>query len=188
MSNPTNVFDAGKAIVEQLTPLEPDQRARVLRWVAESLDITLHVKSQVHERTSSIQPTEADTPEPSAPASTAVGADIKTFITSRAPKSDMQFATAVAYYYRFEAPVAQRKDAIDAETLQDATRLCGVARLANPGNSLGNAAGQGYLDRAGGGQFKINTVGENLVAMAQTSPRAPNSPQARKRGRKASKQ
>jgi len=49
----------------------------------------------------------------------------------RKPRNDVQFAAAVAYYYRFEAPPADRKEAIDKEDLQEAARKAGRERFAN---------------------------------------------------------
>jgi hypothetical protein len=91
--------------------------------------------------------------------------DIKSFVTSKDPKSDNQFAATVAYYYRFEAPHNERRETISAEILQEATRLSGRNRLGDPGKTLRNAKDTGYLDVADRGEYRINTVGENLVAM-----------------------
>ena len=44
MTTTANDFDAAKAIVEQLKDMEKERQQRILRWVAESLDLTLHVK------------------------------------------------------------------------------------------------------------------------------------------------
>jgi hypothetical protein len=93
------------------------------------------------------------------------GQDIKSFVTEKKPRSDQQFATAVAYYYRFVAPQGERRDTINTSTLQEATRLVGRTRLANPKNTLNNSKNQGYLNNAARGEYSINTVGENLVAM-----------------------
>ena len=84
-------------------------------------------------------------------------------------KSDNQFAAAVAYYYKFEAPADQRKDAINAEDLVDACRKAQRKRPNKPGQVLVNALHQGLLDKAERGQYRINSVGENLVAMVLPS-------------------
>ena len=82
------------------------------------------------------------------------------------PSSDMQFAATVAYYYRFEAPPSERKESIDSNILQNTARLANRKRLSKPGQTLINAGFNGMLDRADEkGFYKINTVGENLVAM-----------------------
>ena len=40
-----------------------------------------------------------------------------------------------------------------------------VAVVANPGKTLNNAKSLGYLDSSSPGEFTINSVGENLIAM-----------------------
>jgi hypothetical protein len=77
----------------------------------------------------------------------------------------VQFAATVAYYYRFEAPPANRGETINGDTLQEAARLAGRTRLSNPAQTLRNAKNLGYLDGGSPGEFAINSVGENLVAM-----------------------
>jgi hypothetical protein len=92
--------------------------------------------------------------------------DIKRFIEVKKPRNDVQYAAAVAYYYRFEAPPSEKKDAITGEDLQASTRLSGHDRFKSPLQTLNNAHNLGLLDRGQErGTFVINTVGENLVAM-----------------------
>jgi hypothetical protein len=155
-------FDLAKEIFDKLKDLSTDRRDRVLRWVAEGLGTplppaqTLALSAQPH-----VQPALASSHAGVAPASV----DIKSFIASKAPKSDTQFAAAVAYYYRFEAPPAQRRDTIDGQALQEAARLAGRKRVTNPRFTLNNAKAAGYLDGDSSTGFSVNSVGENLVAM-----------------------
>ena len=183
---PADDFEAAKAVFEKLKDLPADRQARVLRWVAEGLGVPAM---------SSIGPI-AGQPPPSVTGSLGVASmpsgsptqkDIKTFVTEKNPRSDNQFAATVAYYYRFEAPPAQRRDTIDAKLLQEATRLIGRSRLANPRFTLNNAKSQGYLDGSARGEFSINTVGENLVAMTlpgdtRSSAKSPKTKKQRKKG------
>jgi hypothetical protein len=162
-------FDAAKAVFEQLKDMPKERQERVLRWISEGLGITATPptppKTQTEIDPFPDTPPEADRAETS-PANAAGGRDIKSFVAEKAPNSDNQFAAVVAYYYRFEAPAAQRLDAIDGAALQDAARLAGRARLSKPRYTLNNAKNAGYLDSVGRGRFAINSVGENLVAMA----------------------
>jgi hypothetical protein len=164
---PKSEFDAAKAIVGELKGFQQEQQDRILRWVAESLKLAMRAQplaspspswndQDVQEPTSGAKPGDTEPP--------ARQGDIKTFVAAKAPRSDIQFATVVAYYYRFEAP--QQKDTIDAETLQDATRLVNRERLTKPHLTRNNAKNQGYLDSVSRGIFRINAVGENLVSMA----------------------
>lgn len=95
----------------------------------------------------------------------------------KAPKSDQQFAAVVAYFYQFEAPSNQRKEAIDVETMKNAARLAARKQPPNWRFTLANAKNAGYLDSAGNGNYKLSSVGENLVAInlpgnAASAPRA----------------
>ncbi len=158
-----SVFDAAKAIAQTLADFKKPDQERALRYAAEELGIQLAgpaVGSVTHHP---LPPPPGGTTPPPPPAGRAQ--DIRTFVQAKLPKSDNQFAAVVAYFYRFEAPTEQRLQSINAETLQEATRRSGRDRLGNPGATLNNAVAQGYLDRAGRGEFTINTVGENLVAM-----------------------
>jgi hypothetical protein len=182
-------FDAGKAIFDLLKDLPPERQERVLRWVAEGLGISLASTSSRTELTR-----HAPVAAPPAPLTPPTpqggpGANIKSFVTTKSPKSDQQFAAAVAYFYRFEAPPDQRRDSIDSDTLQEAARLVGRKRLGKPLATLNNAKAAGYLDSGSRGEFSINSVGENLVAMALPAVGAAaagpaRNPKAKKKGSK----
>ncbi len=155
-------FDTAKAVFEKLKDVPDERRKRILTWVAEGLGIVLQAAPAVSPVVSPHVPsTLVSLPGHS---SQNPPTDIKTFVAAKAPKSDVQFAATVAYYYRFEAPAASRREAIDGDTLQESARLAGRSRLANPRATLNNAKSLGYLDGTRG-EFFINSVGENLVAM-----------------------
>jgi hypothetical protein len=163
-------FDTAKEICERLSAISADRQSRILRWVSELLGVGLGLSGPTHPA-----------PPPAAGlaiASSRSGGNIKTFVEEKRPKSDNQFAAVVAYYYKFEANAAESADSISAETLQNATRLASRHRIVDPGKTLRNAAAQGYLDSAGRGEFRINSVGENLVAMT-----LPGAAEARVRGK-----
>lgn len=168
MTIPVSDFDAAKAVADQLAGMDKDRQQRILRWVAESLSLQLGAGIALPPVPAGGAPQSREgTPSQvggiqQRPATTS---DIKSFVELKKPKSDVQFATVVAYYYRFEAPQDARRDAIDASGLQDAARLAGRRRPPSPKATLNNAKTLGYLDSAERGQFRINSVGENLVAM-----------------------
>src|SRR5437773_6288648 len=157
-------FDAAKAVAEQLKGLEKERQQRILRWVAESLSLELGIATATEwQKAETTASRGAMSAHEEAQLSQRRPADIKTFVDSKRPKSDVQFATVVAYYYRFEASTENRKESIDAATLQEAARLAGRRRLSKPLKTLNNAKTLGYLDSAERGQFGVNSVGENLV-------------------------
>lgn len=173
-----SVFDAAKAIVESLHGLDPKQQEQAIRFASESIGVRAPSSQRREDK--------ASTPEVPHTADTTHSTDIKQFTNAKSPKSDQQFAAVAAYFYRFEAPESDRKDAIDMDDLKDAARL--VANRRVPGVSvLNNAKNAGYLDSAGRGKFKINTVGENLVAMTLPGNGADDSGARRRRKKKANK-
>lgn len=187
MTSQVNDFDAAKAVTDQLKGMDRERQERILRWVAESLGL-------VPSATPGVSPAIAapgvsgHQSEPLAPRTTSKPADIKSFVESKRPKSDVQFAAVVAYYYSFEAPAESRKDAIDAQVLQDAARLAGRRRPPKPRMTLTNAKNLGYLDSPDRGLFRINSVGENLVAMTLPGGEADRPRRSKNKGRRSKKQ
>lgn len=113
--------------------------------------------------------------------------NIKSFVTAKNPRSDVQFAATVAYYFQFEAPQSERKSAINKDDLQDACRKVGRERFKNPYQTLVNAHTLWLLDKgAEKATYSINSVGENLVAMTLPGDINPLSKPAKKRVKKNS--
>ncbi len=150
----TSVFDAAKMIVEALKGLDKSSQALAIRFASESLGL-------------SGMATQTTPPPVSLPdvRGATHSTDIKQFTAAKEPKSDQQFAAVAAYFYRFEAAESARKDTIDAKTVREAARLAGRRQAKNWAFTLTNAKNSGYLDSAGAGQYRINSVGENLVAI-----------------------
>jgi hypothetical protein len=189
MTTSGNDFDAAKAVADQLKGIEKERQQRILRWVAESLGLELGVAPAAERGPGDKGASTEGSASPHGDTHAhrhARTVDIKSFVDVKAPKSDVQFAAVVAYYYRFEAPVETRRESIDAQVLQEAARLTGRRRPPKPLATLNNAKNLGYLDSPERGQFGINSVGENLVAMTLPSsqterPRAKvRSPKVRK--------
>jgi hypothetical protein len=90
--------------------------------------------------------------------------DIRTFFEQKKPRSHIEAATTVAFYYQNLAPSSQRRDTIDKETLEHGFRQ---ARWRLPkviGQILVDAKKAGYFDSGGeSGTYKLSPVGYNLV-------------------------
>lgn len=164
MSKPTDDFEAAREIANILETFNSSDRLRIMRWALEKLGETPSHSSPSGSPISNAQVPSSDstqqinTPGP-AP-------DIRSFIQTKNPKNDVQLAATIAYYYAFEAPNQNRKDSINSTDLTEAIRLANKKRPTRPSQVLNNAKTLGLLDSAGDrGQFRINSVGENLVAM-----------------------
>jgi len=158
-------LEAVRLLIDALTPFDNTERDRIIRWACEKLGVP---QDNINSRSSIIQSkpysnTEVAVSETEGRKKTR---DIKSFIDEKDPKNDQQLAAAVAYYYAFEVPTEQKKYSISSTDLIDACRLAQRKRPTNAGQTLINAAYYGYLDKAeDSGKYKLNAVGENLVAM-----------------------
>jgi hypothetical protein len=186
MSAPkTDDLEAVRIVVETLKDFQPDEQQRIFRWAAEKLGMSLPAASSYTPPPSSPGTPSALPPTPPVPGGTI---DIKTFMADKKPRNDVQYAAAVAYYYRFDAPPADRKEAINKDDLQEATRKSGRDRFGNPLQTLNNAHTLGLLDRgAEKGTFVLNSVGENLVAMTLPDGGTPKKPVKKKAVKKVAK-
>lgn len=179
MSAKVDDLEAVRILAETLQPFTSEDRERIIRWAREKLGMTTGVAPAPATRPQ----TSVDTPRDSAVAVSQGGVDIKTFVTEKAPKSDVHFAATVAYFYQFKSPESQRKDSITKEDLVKACREVQRKQPKVPAQVLVNAYHDGLFDRGGKGSYKLNSVGENLVAMAL--PGTNDTAKAPKRTRKA---
>jgi hypothetical protein len=157
-------LDAAQKIVAELQGMRAEHQALALKFSIETLGLRLPTTAASHVPAASPAPAPQG---PTAPiASVGHSTDIKSFTLLKAPKSDQQFAAVVAYFYQFEAPPDQRKEVIDVETMKNAARLAGRKQAPQWRFTLQNAKNAGYLDAAGEGNYKLSSVGENLVAIS----------------------
>lgn len=193
MAKKTDDLEAVRTVTTALGNFSPEDQERIIRWARERLGLApaprnLPETSAPHVLSVPVLPPPAQPADRTQPP--ASPRDLKSFVTAKNPKSDIQFAATVAYFYRFEASPEQRSNEIDSTTLQDACRLAGRKRFKHPRMTLTNAKNHGLLDMAGEGRYAINTVGENLVAMTlpgqshgSTKAKKPNEPRKRTRNK-----
>lgn len=117
MSKPNkDDLEAVRSISAALEGFDLKDQERILRWAREKIGLPI-----ISEKFTPIFPLR-ETPGPGVvppiPSHDPTRIqDIRSFIQNKAPRTDAQFAAAVAYYSRFEAPEAQRKPAIAADDL-----------------------------------------------------------------------
>jgi hypothetical protein len=163
MTTKADDLEAVRVLVETLHPFTNEDRERIIRWAREKLGMTVAAGGVSSLSAVGTPPAETSAAAPVPGAGAAQ--DIATFVEQKNPKSDVHFAAAVAYYYQFLAPPHERKDAITKEDIVDACRKADRKRPARPAQVLVNAYHEGFLDRREQGQYRLNSVGENLVAM-----------------------
>jgi hypothetical protein len=167
-NNQMDDLEATRQVAAILQPFQEVERERIIRWAREKLGMAAPPEGVAARREGA--PATAPevttggagaTPSGGAPAAT----DIKTFIDAKNPKNGTQFAATVAYFHKFLARDGEKKETIDADDLIDAYRKAERERPKRPGQTLIDAYADGVLDKAERGEYTLNTVGENLVAM-----------------------
>jgi hypothetical protein len=154
---------AMEAIVGALAGLDRDARDRVLAYVAQRLDLT--DVSAVR-----VPAPPADEPSPVPEPGNRQVHDIRTLKAEKQPRSANEMAAVIAYYLAELASNEERKDTISKSDLEKYFKQAGYPLPKEIGYTLGNAAKAGYFDREGGGRFKLNPVGHNLVAHSLPTP------------------
>ena len=181
MTKPIDDLEATRQVAALLEPFQPAERERIIRWVREKLGMEVALGQPTRPPGAAfaqapvIAGPSGQEPQPN---------DLRSFVKSKNPKNDTQFAATVAYYYRFIAAEAERKDAISPQDLMDACRTADWKRPSRPGQTMVNAFHAGVFDKSGHGSYKLNSVGENLVAMVLPGDSA-QAPAAVKPARKA---
>ena len=156
-------INAFRKVIEALERFSREQQGQILRWVVDKLNLSVLRESTLAEDVSPrkplIQPNIRQ-------AETYPTTDVRSFVQSKNPTTDVHFAATVSYYYRFVASRELRKDAITADDFVEACRQVNRKLPNVPQQTLRNAFHAGFFDRDKAGEFRLNNVGENLVAMA----------------------
>ncbi len=177
-----------RTLSEALEPFTEEERERIIRWTREKLGMSSStgivpaIKTPLPQV---INP--GETEQKVEVAGGYINSDIKSFVEKKAPKNDNQFCAVVAYFYQFEAPENHKKETIGGDDLQDAARKVNRDRFGKPAQTLINSYNAGYLDKAEYGKYRINTVGENLVAMVLPSGAEDNGASRKATSRKKTK-
>jgi len=179
MTKPKDDFEAAKIIVETIEGFPAEDQKRIIRWAMEKVGLGNSLPTS--------QPIQQQPSQNISAPNTGSTTDIRSFIQQKSPQSDTHFATAVAYFYKFQAADNEKKEFITSDDLQEACRKADRSRMPKPIITLGNAHRDGLLDKGSErGTYVINTVGENLVAMAlPTSSNTANIKRGSKGKRKA---
>ncbi|MFH0776249.1 MAG: hypothetical protein V1936_01395 [Patescibacteria group bacterium] len=89
--------------------------------------------------------------------------DIKTLREEKNPSTANQMALIVAYYLSEKAGAGEKKDSINADDIEKYFKQASFTLPRKAKYTLVNAKNAGYLEALGGGEYKLNPVGYNLV-------------------------
>jgi len=156
-------IEAIKAVLHALEPLPDDVRASALGYVLQRLKIVLAASTQTSASGVSSALTDATghTAETGGEQQT-LPVHIKVLKEKKKPRSASEMAALVAYFLANVAPEADRKDRITTKDVETYFKIAEFP-LTKTQFTLPNAKAAGYLDAVGGGAYKLNAVGHNLV-------------------------
>lgn len=171
-------LDALNAVVKAMRPLSAESQRRV----ADSAMVLLGIGSSQGRVEMDLPAAEAQVPLRSA----VTIRDIRALKEQRTPESANEMAAVVAYYLTEIANPSEQKKTIGVSDVEKYFKQAQYPLPSNVPMTLVNAKNAGYFDAVGGGQYKLNPVGYNLVA--HTLPRSKSSGKIRSgRGPKTNK-
>lgn len=152
-------LSAMQTIITALETLDAEARQRVISYVFKRLQIT--IDKQPPQAPSQVFSPVVEATQPIFSAQTVH--DIRSLKEQKAPRSASEMCAIVAYYLAEVAPVEERKDSIDKD---DVIKYFKQANFPLPKalrQIMPNASKSGYFDILGGGKYRLNPVGYNLV-------------------------
>jgi hypothetical protein len=152
-----------RAVLSALVPLKREGRARVLDYVLGRLGMAepiVQQSSTMREMApdASLRKTVDVSDSVSVPSTHPN--DIRSLTKEKAPHSANEMA---AYYLSELAPEPYRKPTITAADIKTYFKQANFKLPRSSKQTLVNAKNSGYLESAGGGQYRLNPVGYNLV-------------------------
>jgi len=160
-----------KTIIELMKPLDETGRSRVLEYVLKRLDMSAF-QSEV------TTVSEGDAPGSSVFAGGPVK-DIRSLTAEKQPRSANEMVALIAYYLSELAPATEASPSVNVEMIRKYFKMAAFPMPRVPKAALTNAAAAGYLENVSRGEYRLNSVGYNLVVHAL--PRSSTSETAKKR-------
>jgi hypothetical protein len=170
-----------KAIRANLTALEGldgESLQRVLDYVFGRLSLNTSPRGYSAGAGYSAGTSHAVAHQPESATSDSRITSIRDLKDQKQPGSSNQMAALVAFYLSELAPPGERRQEVTSDDLQKYFKQAGFRLPGEMRKTLPNAAAAGYFDGLGGGRYKLNPVGYNLVVHglprgAGESPKAP---------------
>jgi len=147
-----------QSIIEALEPLEPEARMRVADYVSRRLKLPFTPDVDSFPRRTTM---DSATISPSVSPTQFV--DIRSLREQKKPSSANEMAALVAFYLAEFAPPEDRKSTVDKTDIEKYFKQAGFPLPKVSKQTLVNAAKSGYFDTTGGGRYRLNAVGYNLV-------------------------
>jgi len=147
-----------QSIIAALEPLDTEARKRVADYVSRRLNLSFTPNSDITSTRTTVEP--ILTPQSGPPTQII---DIRSLREQKKPSSANEMAALVAFYLAEFAPLDERKSTIEKADIEKYFKQAGFPLPKVIRQTLINATKSGYFDTTGGGRYRLNPVGYNLV-------------------------
>lgn len=167
-------IEAIRSVLAALGPLSLKARMSVLEYVAKRLEIEAPARQQRDTLGKAGPPGTVEPPAGQKPV-----VHIESLKEEKGPRSANEMAALVAYYLSNLAPPEQQKKTVNQQDIENLFKIAHFPLPKQIRSTLANAKTAGYLDSLGGGEYRLNAVGHNLVV--HSMPRVSRTPAASKK-------
>ncbi len=143
-----------QSIIEALEPLDAEARKRVAEYISRRLELSF-TSFSIPEHSKTLDQIRRD--------STLESVDIRSLREQKKPSSANEMSALVGFYLAEFAPIDERKSTIESADLERYFKQAGYPLPKAISQTLINATQAGYFDATGGGRYRLNPVGYNLV-------------------------
>jgi len=148
-------------IIEALSSLDSEARRTAVEAACSHMGVPL--RSSPAQPAGPAAAAAAAIQPPAAPAAPSVLQDIRSLKEEKQPTSATQMACIVAYYLQELAPTAERSETIKTADLETYFKQAGYKLPRKMDQVLVDAKRSGYFESVARGEYRLNTVGYNLV-------------------------
>lgn len=153
------VVQAITKVMDALSPLDAEAREHVLEFVLKRMNINMGKPAAPPAIPGYY------TPPSAAFIAAPAEMDIRTFAAEKSPKTLNEKVALMAFFLANLAPPEERRDFITSDDIKPYFTQANFELPTGPANmTLTNAKNAGYLNALERGQYKLNSVGHNLVA------------------------
>lgn len=166
-NKPDKELEAISSIIALLEPLDEIERSRVLEYVLKRLQMAT-VEAAPSKMADGDTPTSRERI-----GSSGFVKDIRTLTAEKQPRSANEMVALIAYFLSEIAPGAEASETVNVDTIKRYFKMAGFPMPRVPKNALTNASQAGYLENVSRGEYRLNSVGYNLVAHALPRSNSP---------------
>jgi hypothetical protein len=176
----TAEVDAIKTVLTALGGLSNEAQSRVLKYAATTFGIQFDAESAEHQDSGRANEHSKQGAENAKSISHSFS-HIKELKEAKKPRSANEMAALVAYFLANLVEVEQRKTSVTTKDLETYFKIASFPLPAQLKMTLNNAANAGYFDAIGGGAYKLNAVGHNLVVHSMPRGESGQAPKAKRK-------